>query len=181
MIHTTSLQGDDISSRLSRRMDSVSLEAKVLTKHHTAMFLDGTDEAKAEPGTKSSATGPRFPSFTEWKKDNTARISAVLEEHINGIAFTGAKSDVHDDGRAAKRKAKRQMPISSVINVTSSNSTWFTLDELDDKGTPELTAKRQRIWQNEAIQSEFSDTMDPMTDEIDAPVDAWTDKHMDGT
>jgi hypothetical protein len=106
-------------------------------------------------------------------------VSAVLEEHINRIACAGAKSHIRYNHRPTKRKAKRQVPISSVVDVTPSKSTRFAFDELDDEGSPELTAKRQRVWQRETMKSVCSEIIDWVTDENDVLSDTWTDKHME--
>jgi hypothetical protein len=73
------------------------------------------------------------------------------------------------------------MPISSVIDVTPSKPTPFALDDFDDEGSPELTAKRQRVWQRETTQSICSEIIDLVADENDHVSDTWMDKHMEST
>ncbi|KAK7179567.1 hypothetical protein DPSP01_003651 [Paraphaeosphaeria sporulosa] len=179
MIQTESLQSGDISFRLSRRVDSMSPEPKVPAVNYPVMTQGVINEAKAVLEKRSAVAGPRLPSLAEWKKDSTARITAALDEHISSITSTDNNSDAHYDDRTTKPKAKRQMAVSSLIDGTPSKSTRFALHELDDEGTPELTVKRQRIWPSEEVRSTFSDAMYFMTDGNNAPVDAWTDKHMD--
>ncbi|KAF9737244.1 hypothetical protein PMIN03_003594 [Paraphaeosphaeria minitans] len=179
VIQNKSLQSGDTSLRLSRRMDSMSPESKLPAVHHPVMNQGRINEAKAEPVASSAVISPRCPSFAECKKHSNARISAALKEHINSITLTDKNSGAHYDDRPTKRKAKEQMPVSSLIAVTPFKSTQFALLELDDESTRELTAKRQRIWPSGAVQSTLSDTMYLVTDENNDPVDAWTDKHMD--
>ncbi|KAJ4346749.1 uncharacterized protein N0V89_010681 [Didymosphaeria variabile] len=183
--HAKSLQSDDISYHLLQRMDSMSPEEKLPVPQNTAMSLKGTDEAKSESPTKAGAARSKVQSYAECKKENINRINVIMDKHVENIARAETVSNIRYNGGSTKRKAERQMPISSVFDVTPSKATRLALDDIDDEGSLELTTKRQRVWQSKAVQDRSSDVVDLitedelMTDDKGAMAEAWTDKYMD--
>jgi hypothetical protein len=104
---TRSTQGDDTPSVSLQRVDSMSPEAKVSDSQSSVMSLDETDEAKAEPEPKPNSSGPRFPSFVDWKKKN-ATHTAQGQELEYRFATSGVKrSTKHSVQALYKRCARR--------------------------------------------------------------------------
>ncbi|KAL1597021.1 hypothetical protein SLS60_008603 [Paraconiothyrium brasiliense] len=184
--HAESLQSGDISYRLSQRIDSMSPEEERHVPQNTGMSPNGSDEAKSKSPTKVRAARSRLRSYAECKKENTTCINVMIDNDVGNMACVETGSNIRYNGGSTKRKAQRQVPISSVFDVTPSKATQLVLDDIDDEGSLELTTKRQRIWQDKAVQDRSSDVIDQisedelMTDEKGAVAEAWTDGPVNG-